>query len=57
MIELILLSLCMLLFYVDNRIYKILFIVGIGILLYFISVYSNTETLALQSHRYGVITQ
>jgi len=57
MIELILLSLCMLLFYVDNRIYKILFIVGIGILLYFISVYSNTETLALQSYRYSVITQ
>jgi len=57
MIELILLSLCMLLFYVDNKIYKILFIVGIGILLYFISVHSNTETLALQSHRYSVITQ
>jgi len=57
MIELILLSLCMLLFYVDNRIYKILFIVGIGILLYFISVYSNTETLALQSYLYSVITQ
>ena len=57
MIELILLSLCMLLFYVDNRIYKILFIIGIGILLYFISVHSNTETLALQSHRYSVITQ
>ena len=56
MIELILLSLCMLLFYVDNRIYKVLFIVGIGILLYFISVHFNTETLALQSHRYSVIT-
>jgi len=48
MIELILLSLFMLLFYVDNRIYKILFIIGIGILLYTMSFNSNIETLAFQ---------
>jgi len=48
MIELILLSLFMLLFYVDNRIYKILFIIGIGILLYTMSLNSNIDTLAMQ---------
>jgi len=48
MIELILLSLFMLLFYVDNRIYKILFIICIGILLYTMSLNLNIETLAMQ---------
>jgi len=48
MIELILLSIFMLLLYVDNKIFQTLFIIGIGILLYLISVHSNTETLAMQ---------
>ena len=48
MIELILLSIFMLLLYVDNKIYQTLFIISIGILLYLISVNSNIETLAMQ---------
>ena len=41
MIELILLSIFMLLLYVDNKIYQTLFIISIGILLYLISVNSK----------------